>query len=285
MKGFIIKSNMTNYIVYGDDNKRYMCSCNKNIKKNGPIFAGDYVEFENEQIKEIYPRKNFLLRPRVANIDNIVVIASLVEPVVNELMVNRYFVFLTVNKIDPILLISKSDLVNFPHDKYEQLKKQYNLMGFEIYKYSAKTGENIDNIKELFKGKKVLLAGQTGVGKSKLINKILGTENITTQEISHALGRGKHTTTYVEFHQYKDGWIIDSPGFSYIDFSALSVNKEQLSLNYPTFNKVKEPCRFSDCKHLNEPDCAIKEAVKNGIIKTEIYDDYLKILKGMENEK
>jgi ribosome biogenesis GTPase len=285
MNGFVTKFNLGSYTVINTEGVSFEVLVPKTFKRNNSVIVGDIVEWTDNIITKVLPRKNSLIRPKIANVDQTFLIVSLIEPVVDDYLLLKYLVFLAINKIYPIILISKSDLANFPITRFKALEEKYQEYGFTILKYSVKTKENINEIIELLGNKKTLLVGQTGVGKSKLINCLLKKEVIVTNEISKALGRGKHTTTSTIFYPLNNSWLIDTPGFSSIDLKVLDMNYKKLSESYPSFDKYVGKCRFSDCIHENEPNCAVKEAVLNNELSPKIYSDYLKLLRELKDEK
>lgn len=288
-EGFIIRSNAGLYDVFCDD-KIYVSKPRGKFRKEfkHPL-VGDNVVIEvlNDTegfIIEIKDRINSLIRPKVANIDQLVIIASLVDPVIDMSLINRFMMLVSTANIKPILLVSKCDREDFPLDKYLEIERVYKNMNYVVLKYSSKTNENVDKIKELLKGHKTVFTGQTGVGKSKLINSLLGV-NQKVGDTSKALGRGRHTTRLVEYIPYDEGWIADTPGFSLIDFDIIRITKEELSYEFPGFKKYFGKCKFRGCLHDSEPNCKVKEAVSNGEIEKVHYETYLGILNELKNRR
>ena len=288
-EGFIIRSNAGLYDVYVDGVIYSSKPRGKFRKEFKHPLVGDNVVIEvlNEKegfIVDIKDRENFLIRPKVANIEQLVIIASLVDPVVETSLINRFMMLVSTANIKPILLISKCDRNDFPIEKYLEIERIYQNMGYKVLKYSSKTNENVDKIRELLKGHKTVFTGQTGVGKSKLINALLGV-NQKVGETSKALGRGRHTTRLVEYIAFDEGWIADTPGFSLIDFDIIHISKEELSYEFPGFRKYFGKCKFRGCLHDSEPNCKVKEAVQNGEIEKVHYETYLGILNELKNRK
>ena len=288
-EGFINRSNAGLYDVYVDGVIYSSKPRGKFRKELKHPLVGDNVIIDtlNDKegfIVEIKDRENFLIRPKVANIEQLVIIASLVDPVVETSLINRFMMLVSTANIKPILLISKCDRDDFPMEKYLEIERIYKNMGYQVIKYSSKTNENIDKIKELLKGHKTVFTGQTGVGKSKLINALLGV-NQKVGETSKALGRGRHTTRLVEYIPFEEGWIADTPGFSLIDFDIIHISKEELSFEFPGFMKYFGKCKFRGCLHDSEPNCKVKEAVENGEIEKVHYETYLGILNELKNRK
>lgn len=288
-EGFIIRSNAGLYDVYVDGVIYSSKPRGKFRKEFKHPLVGDNVIIEvlNDKegfIVDIKDRENFLIRPKVANIEQLIIIASLVDPVVETSLINRFMMLVSTANIKPILLISKCDRDDFPNEKYLEIERIYKNMGYQVLKYSSKTNENVDKIKELLKGHKTVFTGQTGVGKSKLINALLGV-NQKVGETSKALGRGRHTTRLVEYIAFDEGWIADTPGFSLIDFDIIHISKEELSYEFPGFRKYFGNCKFRGCLHDSEPNCKVKEAVQNGEIEKVHYETYLGILNELKNRK
>lgn len=288
-EGFIIRSNAGLYDVLVDG-KIYSSKPRGKFRKElkHPLVGDNViVELLNDKegfIIDIKDRENFLIRPKVANIEQLVIIASLVDPVCETSLINRFMMLVSTANIKPILFISKCDRDDFPMDKYLEIERVFKNMGYEVLKYSSKTNENIDKIKEILKGHKTVFTGQTGVGKSKLINSLLGV-NQKVGETSKALGRGRHTTRLVEYIPYDEGWIADTPGFSLIDFDIIKISKEELSYEFPGFKKYFGKCKFRGCLHDSEPNCKVKEAVENGEIEKVHYETYIGILNELKNRK
>ena len=171
-------------------------------------------------------------------------------------------------------------------DLKDYIEEMYKTLGYEVICYSAKTKKNIDLIERVIKNRKTIFTGQTGVGKSKLINALVGSERQSEGETSKALGRGKHTTRVVEYiYLDEDTWIGDTPGFSSIDFEIIRISKEELATSFPGFEKYLGSCKFRGCLHDKEPDCKIREAIQKGEILQEHYDTYIEILHEVMNRK
>ncbi|RMA78988.1 ribosome biogenesis GTPase [Metamycoplasma subdolum] len=229
--------------------------------------VGDHVEFQKgELIHRILGRKNFFIRPKIANVDQAIVVMSLVEPEFSSLLVDKFLIIVESKDVKPVIVLTKKDLTSLSKINY------YKDQGYKVYEINYETGEGFDDLSNIFKDKTSFFVGQTGVGKTTLINYLAKT-NFETQEISKALNRGKHTTREVSLIEFNGGEIIDTPGFSSIEFD-LTV-KEMPSAFY-IFRELGKECKYKSCYHYNEPleDCAIKQAVQSGKIKEERYNNY-----------
>lgn len=240
--------------------------------------VGDYCEFtiENEDegyIRKLLPRKNALVRPPICNIDQALLVFSANEPVMNTLLLNRFLVLIEHHDIEPIICISKMDIAD---ESIYSIMKPYQKAGYKVYYASAKRNEGIEELKRLFQGKITVITGQSGVGKSSLLNALDIHLSIHTNEISKALGRGKHTTRHVELLKMYDGYVADTPGFSSLE---LEMEPLDIAHSFHDFKQLSQTCKFRGCLHDSEPHCAVKAAVENGEISQERYEHYLMFLK------
>lgn len=248
------------------------------LKFKNQLYVGDKVSLAegNFVIDEVYPRYSLIKRPPVSNVDQILLVFSLKEPEFSYFLACKYLTYANYNGIKASLVLTKADKAN--EKEIEEIKKTFNQIGVDVYLTSSVTGSGVNDIKSLFENKITVLIGQSGVGKSSLINAIDENFNRDIGEYSFALGRGKHQTKEVILLPYQKGFIADTPGFSSLE---LDLNKNELAKYFPSFYKYNE-CYFSDCIHVSEKDCAIKKQVEEGIIPSKVYECYLKLLEEVE---
>ncbi len=270
MQGQIIKILSNDYFVLSNDDV-YICKSRGKFRKdNITPLVGDYVIFDSKYnyILDILPRKNSLFRPAVANIDQAFIITSLTDPLFSTNLLDKFLVVLEYNKILPIICLTKKDLIN---------KREYKAIK-EIIKYYKKIGyivvfnTELKKIKRLFKNKTTVFTGQTGSGKSTLMNRLDKRLNFDTDETSKALGRGKHTTRHIELVALAGGKVLDTPGFSSIDISNIK-NIKDMFIEFKNY-----ACPFKDCNHINEKKCEIINQVKQGNILNSRYENYKKFI-------
>ena len=244
---------------------------------NSPL-TGDLVEITVERgkgmVEKILPRKNHFIRPAVSNIDVLVVFAANVNPVTEPYLIDRVAAIAGDQEVPVYLCVNKCDL-----DPAMDLVRIYENAGFPVIRTSAETGEGVEALRQLLKGKLAAFTGNSGVGKSSILNRLSPELNLATGEVSEKLGRGRHTTRHVELFDLGGGtYIADTPGFSSFDTDQMDVIlKENLQYAFPDFGPYLGKCRFDDCSHRKEPDCAVREAFENGEIEKTRYDSYLKL--------
>ena len=256
-KGQIYKIHSDFYYVHSDG-KDYECKVREVLKKQKQkIYVGDYAEFENGAIERILPRKNFITRPTVANIDQVIIISAVKEPDLNFTQLNRYISFAKYHNLPAVLCFNKNDLSE--DDKtIEKVFSIYQPLGYDILFTSALEGYGIEDFKEILKGKTSVLCGASGVGKSSLINAVCPGVNIRTKEVSEKTQRGTHTTRHCEIIALdEDSRIVDTPGFSHLKFDFLM--PPEVGNLFDEISKYKPDCKFPDCLHLTETGCAVKE--------------------------
>ena len=276
--GKIIKIISNQYTIKNKEEEIIATPRGKMRLKEAPV-VGDVVEYEKVEdsyrIHQILPRKNRLLRPAISNVDQALIVTSCKDPDFSIHLMNRLIFLVSLSDVEPVICITKFDLLT--EKEQEELKTlldTYVQAGYQvIYTYP---GSDDQALKDCLKDKESVLCGQSGAGKSSLLNRLNPDFLLQTQEISKALGRGKHTTRYCQLHEVAQGWVADTPGFSSLDFTRLDVSK--LDTKIKDFHPYVGKCRFSDCKHINEPDCAIKNAVEAKEIQPSIYEDYSQII-------
>lgn len=268
LKGKIIKNISNTYQVLSGKSK-YNCKPRGKFRNMGltPL-VGDEVEFDEENlyILKILPRKNELERPVVSNIDIALIVTSLKKPELSLNLLDKELSSIFLAGIEPVICFTKLDLLSSAELKsFKIIRDYYESIGLKVF-----TNEELTSLKKFLNNKYVVLTGQTGAGKSSLINLIDPSKNIAVGEISEALGRGKHTTRHTEFHQIDSFYLADTPGFSSLDLSKYT--KEEIRDSFPEFNP--DECEYRDCMHLKENKCSIKEQVKNNKILKSRYDNY-----------
>ncbi len=303
MKGLVIKSTGSWYQVLSDTGQRVDCRIQgkfrlKDIKTTNPIAVGDRVEFELEPeletgvITQLEERKNYIIRKSVnlskqaqiiaANLDQAFLIVTLASPRTSLGFIDRFLVTAEAYDISASLIFNKLDL--FSNEgleilaEYEQI---YTDLGYPCYHVSAREGTNIEQIKTLLKDQVTLISGHSGVGKSTLINAILPEAEVKTGAVSYWSDKGQHTTTFAEMYTLPfGGYLIDTPGIR--ELGVFDIEPQELGRLFPEFRERMGDCRFHNCRHINEPGCAVLTALENGEIEPSRYDSYLSIYHGNE---
>ena len=248
--------------------------------------TGDMVELTASQgkgmIEKILPRKNRFVRPAVANIDQLVVFAANVNPVTEPFLVDRVAAIAGDQNVDVIICINKCDL-----DPAEDLARIYTKAGYPVILASAETGVGVESLRELLKGKFSAFTGNTGIGKSSMLNALSPDLTLSTGEVSQKLGRGRHTTRHVELFQLEeDTFVVDTPGFSSFDTEQMDIIlKENLQYAFPDFAPYIGTCQFRDCSHRREPGCAVVRALNEGEIEISRYESYVRLYEKAEQIK
>lgn len=287
MKGFIVKSIAGDFHVLNTENNQvYICKARGQIRnKNLLPVCGDEVIFDFDEknnfsiITDILPRKNQLIRPPIANVDVALIVMSTIKPNFDAYLVDKLIVSATMENIEPIILVSKCELMT---DDIKSLIENYRFAGYKVIEISSHHNINIDLVSEEIKGKRVILCGQSAVGKSSLINSLLNDNTRSIGDFSEKLGRGKHQTREVEFIFINGAYVADSPGFSRLD---LKVELTNLARSFKDFEKYANNCRFNTCIHKDEPNCAVKEAVANKLIDERRYNNYLHLMSEIKDGK
>lgn len=277
------------YYVY-DNGKVVQCRGRGVFRNRGESpLVGDFVDYTVEgnndgTITVIHERKNNLVRPPIANIDQAILVFSIKEPDFNTILLDRFLVVLESFHIEPIICLTKSDLMDEELEtQIREFIKDYEKIGYQLFMTYKDDPAFDEKITPLLEGKTTVLAGQSGVGKSTLLNTILPSLDLKTGIISNALGRGKHTTRHVELIEVCGGLLADTPGFSSFEFDLME--KEELYRCFPEFMAKQNDCKFRECMHVKEPKCAVKEAVDTGEIKAYRYKHYLQFLEEIMDRK
>tara|TARA_Y100000815_G_scaffold275136_2_gene311750 strand:- start:5840 stop:6793 length:954 start_codon:yes stop_codon:yes gene_type:complete len=305
LKGTVYKSTGSWYTVKNEDGRFYECRIKgrfriQGIKSTNPIAVGDVVDFELEEtgddtigvIKNIHERKNYVIRKSVnlskqthiiaANVDQAFLLVTLDNPPTFTTFIDRFLVTCEAYEIEAILLFNKVDTLNddiWGEVKY--LANMYREIGYTCVGISAKTGKNIQRVRQMMQGKTSMFSGHSGVGKSTLVNAIEPSLDLKTKAISEQHSQGQHTTTFAEmFDLGFDARIIDTPGIK--GFGVVDIEKEELGDYFPEFFALKGECKFNNCLHVEEPKCAVKQALENNELHWSRYKSYLQILEGEE---
>jgi len=287
IKGRIMKVLSNLYTVDSHGNVIECIPRGKFRYTNQKPIVGDIVTIQVDEnnkgyIMEIDERKNQLVRPPIANIDQAIVVFSSKEPRFSFQLLDRFLAIIEHHRITPIIIITKSDLLEEVEEIQTSLNS-YIASGYSVIYTSAKNKEGLEQLPAIFKDKISVFTGQSGVGKSSLLNAIDDSLQLETNQISKALGRGKHTTRHVELLPFYNGLIADTPGFSSLSFDALTTR--DLAVAYHDFREYAKECKFRGCLHENEPNCRVKEAVRNGEIIESRYINYISILEEIKNRK
>ena len=272
-EGRIIKLIGGLYTVIDEEKNKYILKPlgifrHKNIQPK----VGDLVVFNQDSIIDMKDRINDLNRPMIANVDQVLLVNSAISPDFSFLLLDKFLTLIEANDVKPIIIITKVDLLEKSQLEALKAKINYYEKFYQVIYFSAKTVEGKDEILKVTKNKVNVLAGQTGAGKSSLLNAIDPNLHIQTNEISKALGRGKHTTRHVELIAFGEGYIADTPGFSKLEF--VDYQADQIRYYFPDFFDLSNKCKFYECTHIHEPGCAIISAYQEGKILKERYESY-----------
>lgn len=301
MKGIVYKSTGSWYTVKANDGDFYECRIKgkfriKGIKSTNPVAVGDRVQFEIEKIGDetigiihhIEDRKNYIIRKSVklskqthiiaSNLDQVFLMITLNNPKTYTIFIDRFLATAEAYDIPAVLLFNKIDTYGEDElDEVKYLAAIYRKIGYTCIGISAKSGKNVDKVKELMIGKTSMFSGNSGVGKSTLINALEPSLNIKTTEISEQHLQGQHTTTFAEMFDLSfDAKIIDTPGIK--GFGIFDMEKDEMSDYFPEFFKLKSECKFNNCLHLDEPSCAVKQALENGEVAWSRYNSYVQMV-------
>lgn len=272
MEGLIVK-NISDLFYIVSDNSTYICKAKGVFRKKNIIpMVGDKVIFDEKKliITNILNRKNKLIRPPICNIDQAIVVMSVVNPLFSANLIDKFINIIEFNNIKPIICLTKLDLITNESDINKYID-YYKNIGYEVI-----INTEINKIKSIISNKITVITGQSGVGKSSLLNKLDSSLQLKTNDISYALNRGKHTTRHVTLIPLFNGYVADTPGFSSLSFNEMK--KEDIRDNMIEFNLYKDKCKYRDCMHIKEEDCEIKRLVDKGIILKSRYENYIKFV-------
>jgi ribosome biogenesis GTPase / thiamine phosphate phosphatase len=302
MKGVVLKSTGSWYTVVTGERRRYECRIRgsfrlKGIKSTNPVAVGDHVTIEpegadNAVITGVDERKNYIIRKSTnlskqthiiaANIDQAFLVATLVMPRTSTGFIDRFLVTAEAYCIPANIIFNKADLYDDELNDYlDDLVATYELSGYKCYVVSAFNESDVQTLRELMKDKVNLVAGHSGVGKSTLINAIEPNLHLKVGNISEVHSKGKHTTTFAEMFELSNGgFIIDTPGIK--EFGLVDIDKQELGHYFPEIREKMSECQFNNCLHMNEPKCAVRAAVEEGLIAESRYENYIKMLNSEE---
>lgn len=286
VEGLVLKNYGGFYYVQDSNKDIYECKLRGKIKQ--AVLTGDKVLFTPLEhgrgiLETISPRRNELQRPRIANADLLLIIMAHNQPAPSLALLDRLLVNASYKELTPYIILNKMDLPE--DDNSSIITSYYPRKGFNLIKSSVRNNIGIDNIKEAIANRIAVLAGPSGTGKSSLLNLLVEGAGIKTQDVSKKIGRGRHTTRHVELYPLSDGgWIADTPGFSVLD--PPDMESRDLASHFPEFYDFSNECRFNDCLHYGEKDCAVKEAVKDKVIAEFRYSNYIIMLEELiKNER
>ena len=276
-EGLVIKNYSGFYYVQDKTGTVYACKVRGKVKEK--LLSGDWVvftplEFGQGVLEKVLPRKNELYRPRVANVSRVMVVMAYNQPKPDLSLLDRLLFLAEYNNIVPCIVLNKCDLEG--HETVEEILRYYPGT-YKVIRTSARQAMGVEELSEAMAGEIAVLAGPSGVGKSRLLQRLTGQSAVRTGPVSAKIGRGKHTTRHVElFPLPQGGWVVDTPGFSVLDMP--SIRREELTRYFPDFTIYSQACRFRDCIHYREQDCGVKAALDDHQILPSRYQNYLAML-------
>ncbi len=284
----LVRKGIGGFYTVETDQGFYTCTARgKFRKKRISPYAGDWVRILGEEdgpgaLEEILPRRNFLMRPPLANLDQLFIVSSLRDPHPDPLMIDKTIAAAELEKIEPVLVLTKTDL-----EDASSLKAVYDLAGIPCLVVSSVTGEGVDQVRELLPGRVSAFTGNSGVGKSSLLNALFPDLSLKTGEISQKLGRGRHTTREVELYRLEEGgYVADTPGFSTFDIERYRMtDKERLPYGFREFEPYLGQCQFTSCSHTREKGCAVLQAVEEGKIARSRHESYCAMYQEIKDVK
>ena len=299
MKGLVIKNTGSWYTVRLDDGQLLDCKIKgnfrlKGIRSTNPVAVGDRVTVEDGWIVNIEDRRNYIIRKSInlskqshilaANVDQALLLVTVSRPQTSTTFVDRFLASAEAYRVPVILVFNKTDLLDEDELHYQQMMVTlYSTIGYECRQISAERGDGVDELRPLLDGKISLLSGNSGVGKSTLINRLVPGANLRTAEISEAHLSGQHTTTFSEMIELNNGYLIDTPGIK--GFGTFDMEREELTSYFREIFEFSKQCRFSDCTHTHEPGCAVLKAVEDHYIAQSRYQSYLSMLDDKDENK
>ena len=304
MRGLVIKNTGSWYTVLTDDGQLIDCKIKgnfrlKGIRSTNPVAVGDRVQIvpNNEGtafITEIEDRRNYIIRKSInlskqshiiaANVDQAILVVTVANPQTSTTFIDRFLASAEAYRVPVILVFNKTDLLDDDMRRYQEaMVNLYQTIGYECHQISAENGDGVDNLRPLLKDKITLLSGNSGVGKSTLINRLVPDANLRTSEISDAHNTGQHTTTFSEMIRLDEGWLIDTPGIK--GFGTFDMEPEELTSYFKEIFHFSQDCRFSNCTHTHEPGCAVLKALEDHYIAESRYQSYLSMLEDKDEGK
>jgi len=280
MKGLVLKNQNGYFSVIGEDGGHVYCRSRGTLKRRSDLLVGDTVEYDRiggdkAVISKVYPRSSTLHRPPVANVDQIVLVSAIRTPDLNLHLLDEMILLAENAEISPVICINKCDLA--PEDA-EHIKEIYVKAGYPCAVTSTVTGKGIDELSGLLTGHIIAFSGPSGAGKSSLLNQFLGEDRFVSSHVSAHTGRGRTTTRHAELVPFKDNsYLMDTPGYTLLDIHSLDA--DDLGFLFKEFRPYIGKCYFNNCRHISEPDCAVKKAVDDGEILKERYESYVTILR------